>query len=251
MAAPQHLARPPITEALVDVRIIGDHGVDADRLQPLREELKDVFPKIEEKKQFLTEFRVEAGKLMPPVARDLGFQGLWLATADGTRIAQFRPDGFTLNNVGLGQYVGGEHLLDEAVRLWSRYAAIARPAAVIRLALRYLNRLDLPLRDGDDFRRYLTAPPELPDGAPQKVSSFISRVVAHDESGASVVVTQKLDTPAGPVSVVPVIIDIDVFFSRELEPVPDVLRASLEVLRVLKNQSFFALLTDEAVKLYT
>jgi len=247
MAEPLELARPPITEALVDFRIIADPGIDSGRLQPLRDALTSRFPKSEEKNEFHSEFRVEGGKLLPPVARDLGFRGWWLVSEDGTRIAQFRTDGFTFNNVGLGHYMGGENLLDEALSLWSLYAAIARPAAVTRIALRYLNRLDLPLRPGDEFNKYLVSPPELPAGAPQSISSFVSRVVAHDETGATVVVTQKLDAPGSPV---PVIIDVDAFFALELEPEADKLRAFLEILRGLKNQCFFALLTDEAVKLY-
>jgi uncharacterized protein (TIGR04255 family) len=247
MAEPRNLARPPITEALVDLRILGDPAIDASRLQPLRETLADTFPKVEEKRLFRSEFRVEEGKILPPESTDMGFQGLWFASDDGSRIAQFRTDGFTFNNVGLGRYIGGSDLIDESLRLWSLYAGITRPSAVVRLALRYLNRLDLPLGDGDEFSQFLTAPPELPVPAPQRVSSFVSRVVAQDDSGASAIVTQKLDTPASPV---PLIVDVDVFFSLELEPRPDHLRRFLGMLRALKNRCFFALLTEEAVKLY-
>ncbi|MPZ19383.1 MAG: TIGR04255 family protein [Luteitalea sp.] len=246
MVAPQQLARPPITEALVDFRIIADQAIHLERLQPLRAELSDSFPKVDEKKGFQAEFRVEAGNLLPPVARDLGFQGVWLTSTDGNRIVQFRVDGFTFNNVGA--YIGGETLLDEALRLWTRFAHIVRPAAVTRLALRYLNRLDLPLRDGEQLDRFLTAAPELPEGAPQRLSSFLSRVVAHDETDANVVVTQKLDTTGK--FPVPIVIDVDAFFAKELDPNAQSLRGMLEILRALKNRVFFSLLTQEAVNLY-
>ena len=95
---------------------------------------------------------------------------------------QFRTDGFTFNNVGLGKYMGGEALLTEALRLWSRYAEVVKPSAVIRVALRYLNRLNLPMRKGDEFAVYLTKPPELP-AARLKISNFLSRIVAHRDRG--------------------------------------------------------------------
>ena len=247
MAEPRQLAKPPITEALVDLRIVSNAGIGPEQLQPLRAGLAELYPKFDEKRQFEAEFRVEGGRLMPPTSQDLGFQGLWLTSADGTRIAQFRPDGFTFNNVGLEAYMGGEALLDEALGLWSRFSDLVKPEAVTRLALRYLNRLDLPLRVGDEFTRFLTAPPELPDGAPQTVTEFLSRIVSHDETGATAIVTQKLErTETFPV---PVIVDIDVFFLAELEPHPDNLRSLLETLRNLKNRTFFALLTEEAVRL--
>ena len=250
VALPQDLARPPITEALVDLRIITDHTIDADRLRPLRDELKDVFPLADERRGFQANFRVEAGKLVPPAATDLGFQGIRLKTADGSRIVQFRPDGFTFNNVGLGRYLGGDELLNEALRWWSRYQELTGVAAVVRLALRYLNRLDLPLHHGDQFKKFLVAPPELPPGAPQMVSSFVSRIVAHDDTGAIAVVTQKLDRPKTQATIVPVIIDVDASFMMEMEPKPEHLRGLLEILRTVKNRCFFSLLTDEAVKLY-
>src|SRR5437588_2240700 len=193
MAEPRQLAKPPITEALVEVRIITDEKIDPERLQSLRNELAEQYPEAEEKKKFLTEFRVEGGKLMPPSTQDLGFQGLWVTSRDGTRIAQFRPDGVTFNNVGTGSYMGGERLLDEAVRLWVRFADLVKPEAVVRLAMRYINHLQLPLRHGDDFGLYLAAPPTLPAGAPQNVSAFLSRVVSHDRSGAAAIVTQQLE----------------------------------------------------------
>jgi uncharacterized protein (TIGR04255 family) len=211
----------------------------------LQEELRHRYPKVDVKKKFQAEFRIEAGKLVTPRQQDLGFLGTFLATDDGSMIAQFRADGFTLNNVV--NYVGGDRLLDEALELWDRYAAIARPAAVSRVALRFLNRLELPLEQGQEFSRYLTTRIELPQGVPQMVSSFVNRVVSHDETGATVIVTQKLDRPTMPL---PVIIDVDGFFEREFEISGSELGPALQTLRALKNRCFFALLTNEAVKMY-
>ena len=55
------------------------------------------------------EFRIEAGKLLPPTSLDLGVHGLRLEAEDGHRIVQFRRDGFTFNNVGLGHYWAERH----------------------------------------------------------------------------------------------------------------------------------------------
>ena len=47
-----------------------------------------------------------------------------------------------------------------------------------------------------------------------------------------------------------VVVDVDVFFVQELDPSIDNLRGFLEILRSVKNRTFFALLTQEAVKLW-
>lgn len=246
MATPRELERPPITEALVDIRLVSEQPIDLARLAPLREEFRDTFPNVDERRWLQGEFRYEAGKLLPATTRDR-FHGLWLKTADESRIVQFRTDGFTFNNVGLGRYVGGDVLLSEALRLWSRYAEVVSPSGVIRVALRYLNRLDLPLRAGDEFTKYLTSPPQLPEGAPQLVSNFLSRIVAHDGTGATAIVTQKLDAGKEPI---PVVIDLDVSFAQEIAPTTDALRPYFDTLRDLKNRTFFSLITEETVKLY-
>jgi uncharacterized protein (TIGR04255 family) len=249
MATVRHLRNAPISEALVDIRMATDASLDRSALKPLEEELRARFPKIQEKRGFLAEFRVEEGKLGVPSARDMGFQGLRLTSDDGTRVVQFRPDGFTLNNVGA--YVGGDPLLKEALEIWGRFAARAHPKTVTRVALRYLNRLELPFREGDDFHRFLVAPPELPVGSPQRVSGFLSRVIAIDEMGASAIITQKLEETTQPQRVPTVIIDIDVFRGGDFGIDSDDLKPILEELRQIKNRAFFSLLTEEAVKMYS
>ena len=249
MAEPRELTRPPITEALVDIRIVPQSGITVEHLAPLRDELREVFPRVDEHRQFSGEFRIEEGKLQLPTSRDLGFHGLWLTSADGHRIVQLRGDGFTFNNVGLGHYLGGDALIDEALRLWSRYVEVVPPVGVTRLALRYLNRLEPPLRAGDEFSVFLTAPPALPDSARlDSISSFLSRIVAHDDSGAQVIVTQKLNTGESGGAI---LIDLDVSIEPEaIEPTSTAVRPHLETLRNLKNRAFFSLLTEETVKLY-
>jgi uncharacterized protein (TIGR04255 family) len=247
MATVRPLARPPITEALVDIQIAPDATITIDRLQPLRA-LSESYPKFDEKTAFQAEFRVENGKLLPPSAKSLGFEGIWLTTEDGGRIAQFRPNGFTLNNVGA--YIGGDKLLDESLALWAHFADIVTPPSVTRIALRYLNSLQLPLRQGEDFERFLTTPPQLPPEAPQFFGEFLQRVVANHEYGATVAVTQQLMPNVPGAETVQLVIDVDTFLLRELDPSPSNLRPILATLRQIKNTTFFALLTEEAVKLY-
>lgn len=244
MAAPRVLARPPITEALIDLRASIEQSPETFRA--FAQELKPEFPDVDERRGVKTELKIEQGKLIPG-AEDMGFQGLRVKNADGTLIAQFRPDGFTLNN--LKSYVGGDGLITDALSLWARFAAKVQPVLVTRVALRYINQLELPFRDGDQLKRYLAAPPELPEGAPQRVSEFLTRVVAHDEQSPSVVVvTQRLQPfVEGRHPILQ--LDVEAFQVGEFPVDKADLRAVLETLRLVKNRTFFSLLTDEAVGL--
>ena len=246
MAQPRPLARPPIVEALVDLRatIPGDPTV----FSGLADELKDEFPTMEERRDFEAKIEVKDGRLVSPRVETSGFGGVRLASADQKTYAQFRPDGFTLNN--MTTYMGGDQLLAQALTLWEMLVERTAPEVVSRVALRYINRLELPLKSGDTFTRYLTSPPRLPEGAPTQVSQFLSRIVGHDEKRqATAVVIQQLKLPEDgqPVAIT---VDIDVFRERDFSVDSPSLRRILDSLRMLKNETFFSLLTEETVSFY-
>lgn len=246
MAAPRDLRNPPIVEALVDIRAAVSASPEA--FEAVARELQSTYPTRKIRRGVKAEFRVEEGRLIPPTAEDLGFQGVMLYSESGQALVQFRPDGFTFNN--LKSYLGGDMLLVEALRLWSLFSDRLHPTAVTRVALRYINQLNLPYRHNDDFAKYLTAAPSTPAGAPQSVSEFLSRVVAYDsEASATIVTTQQLTTP-DPSGFPLVVIDVDAFCMGEFPTDAQALRATLDTLRTLKNRTFFSLLTDAAVELF-
>ncbi len=214
----------------------------------LADELKDEFPIKEHRRDFEATIEIKDGKLVSKRVDSSAFGGVRVANVDHTVYVQFRPDGFTLNN--RKTYMGGDQLIDKALMLWEMLIERATPKLVSRVALRYINRLELPLQDGDQFTRFLTSPPDLPEGAPQAVSQFLSRVVAHDEQReATAVVVQQLK-PKKEGQLIAITVDVDVFRMGGFPVDVAVLVKSLESLRALKNETFFSLLTDEAVSLY-
>jgi uncharacterized protein (TIGR04255 family) len=244
MAKPRPLRRPPITEALVDF------GAEIQRpkeiFEGFAETLKPEFPKIEVVNEFRAQLRVEAGKLIPPDTEHLGFAGIRLSSPDEKLILQLRPNGLTLNNVK--GYIGGDEIITRALSLWAGFANHMGIRSVRRIAFRYINHFQLPFRDGDEFNRFLTVAPQMPEQTPQDVTEFLSRVVVRvDERNATAIVTQRLN-PAQPGSTF--MIDLDVYRQGEFSANPDDLRPVLESLRVLRNEIFFGLLTEEAVELF-
>lgn len=246
MAAPRVLSRPPISEALVDFRTTVDQPPEV--FESLASDLAaEGFSKKEVKRAFKAELNVRDGKLLPPTGVLDQFQGVRLTNSDGTLMVQFRLDGFTLNN--LKTYIGGDLLISESLRLWRRFVERASPTVVSRIAFRYINKMHLPLETGEKFKRFLTSPPELPDGAPQNVSEFLSRIVAHDvPTGSVAIVTQRLafQQIGRPV----VVVDVDVFRAGQFSVTAEELRPILDSLRTLRNRTFFSLITDETVNLY-
>ena len=246
MAQPRFLNRPPIVEALVDLR--ASFPSDPEMFNALADELKDEFQTKEQRRDLEAKIEIKDGKLVSQRVDSSAFGGVRVANADQTVYVQFRPDGFTLNN--RKTYMGGEQLIDKALTMWERLIERARPRLVSRVALRYINRLELPLKHGDQFTQFLTAAPDLPEGAPQAVSQFLSRIVAHDtQRDATAVVVQQLKPRKGgqPISIT---VDVDVFRMGDFSVDSAGLRKTLGSLRTLKNETFFSLLTDQAVRSY-
>lgn len=246
MAAPRVLARPPIQEALVDIRAAAAPEVAAESFKELAPKLPE-YPDLNEKREVRAELRLEGSGLQVQSPQDSAIVGVLFRPTDKSRVAQFRKDGFTLNQ--LTGYPGADALVDEALRLWAFHREVAKPAVVSRLSLRYINSLALPYKEGDDFSRFLTAAPPVPPELPQSVSNFLTRLVLHEGQFNSVV-TQKLSGPPDAGSPTNVTIDIDVFAERDFDVSGQDFRDTLMELRELKNRIFFGLLAEEAIERY-
>ena len=130
----------------------------------LADELKDEFPTKEQRRDLEAKIEIRDGKLVPRRVDSSAFGGVRVANVEQTVYAQFRPDGFTLNNMKV--YMGGDQLIDKALTLWELLVKRATREVVSRGALRYVNRLELPLKRGDEFTRYLTSPQSYPKACP-------------------------------------------------------------------------------------
>ncbi len=250
MSQPQafpNLPNAPITEAIFDFRVKLPDGFDVAKFAALRPWLEQEYPKFEEKKVMQFGFQQEAGK--PPVQSmvDLGVHGHFFRSSDETKIAQFRRDGFTFNQ--LKPYVSWDDAFAEASRLWNIYVETAAPTEVSRIAVRYINRILLPMPLGE-FSKYLTAPPALPKDVPKHMSGFFTRVVIQDaDSGIAANVVQALE-PLLDKTYVPMILDIDAY-RQDLSDEPNqALLAKFAQLRTMKNRIFFGSLTPEALQLF-
>jgi len=164
---------------------------------------------------------------------------------DGSEVVQFRRNGLTYSI--LKNYTSWDVLREAARNAWQRFLAISGPVNVSRLALRYINAIDMPL--GADFDEYLTAGPRIPKPLPPMVTGFIQRVfVPFDKDGAIAIITQTLETSTA--GIIPAILDIEVFGECSLDGASAEVWSRLEKLRGIKNKVFFSSLTPKALELY-
>jgi uncharacterized protein (TIGR04255 family) len=214
----------------------------AQALADVGKQLATRFPKSEE-------FIAVEARLSPalPPAQRKSYHGQRFKSEDGTEIVQFRIDGFTYNR--LKPYPGWDAFFPQALDLWRLYVATTAPEAVTRMAVRYINHLELPALP-DDLSRFLTAPPTLPEAIPGRITGFRNRVSVHDtQAGLSAHLTQACDPNPEP-GALTVTLDVDAYKPLTSEIGDNELVAMFGALHDFKNALFFGSITEATAEMY-
>lgn len=238
--------KAPITEALIDIRVELPEDATLSKLEKLHDLIKADYPGKKSRRRF--EAQIEFKEEQQPLRRSTFQQdGYYFTSADGKRIVQYRLDGFGFNR--LRPYSRWEDLRDEARKAWGIYAMNVNPLAVNRLAVRYINSIEIPFKSFD-FDDYFTAIPKIPEGLPQALQHFFTQtMIPFSEQGVTAVVIQTPSGKQDPVSTA-IILDIDVFMEKHLAPEDKLIWEIFEELRYIKNDIFFKSIKDKTKELF-
>jgi uncharacterized protein (TIGR04255 family) len=251
MAKQRHLNNAPITEAVIDLRIkpvLGDEVLPM--LSSVKNEIGDSYPVCKEFRSVSGEIELEmkSGKSTVNTA-GMAIEGYIYRNDDKKQIAQFRRNGFTFNK--LNPYTRWEDILVEAQRLWLIYLEKTSPEIVTRIAVRYINKLDIPLPEPEhDLSEYLTEPPKIPDELNYPIDSCFSKIVLHDD---------KTDLLANMIQSInanvdhktfTLILDNDVYKQGAYKASDPNIWRVFSQLRDLENALFFASITEKTARLF-
>ena len=174
--------------------------------------------------------------------------GYLFTSVDGRQVVQARLDGFTFSR--LKPYDKWTTLRDEAQELWQHYVRIASPETVTRVALRYINRIEIPI-PMRDFKDYILTTPEIAPDLPQGLGSFFMRLVIPDPKAQAVaIVTETMEPIDESRNRLPLIFDIDVFRMAAFNIQDNAMWEAFEYLHYLKNDIFFKSITLKAKELF-
>ena len=244
MTSDQHYPNAPVTEAVIDVQVATAATVDA--LQDAYAGEEASYPVIEKLNTttgamvFGPETHAAATASSEPV-------GYLCRSPDGVQIYQTRTNGYTFSR--LARYPHWGVFSAEARRLWDKYRAVAKPTAITRVAVRYVNRIDIPL-PLKSFGDYLRTAPQLSPDLPEGLSGyFMQLMIPLTNIKCNGIINQTLIEPAK-TDVVSVVLDIDIFRTEDLPGDEAQLWELLEQLRQAKNTVFEACITDQARRLF-
>ncbi|MGR3310872.1 MAG: TIGR04255 family protein [Candidatus Brocadiales bacterium] len=236
----------PIAEAILDIRVLLPKEVDLAKLETFHDYIKERFPK----KQERISFKVDI-ELLPKGPGSLGTSnepdGYRFESPDGEKIVQARLDGFTFNR--LKPYENWEVFRSEAHELWDFYFQLTNPTKITRIALRYINRIEIPL-PMKDFKEYILTTPEVAPKLPQALSHFFMQLEIPDpDTQATAIITQTMKKPTENQRL-PLILDIDVFRKGNYIGNESKMWNEFEKLRTFKNDVFFNSITEKTKELF-
>ncbi|MEW6416656.1 MAG: TIGR04255 family protein [Nitrospirota bacterium] len=239
------LSKAPIIEALIDIRIKVKEDLSVEQFNSIYDSISGQYPDKKERHKWEGKLGFKRGETPISTSTET-IDGYIFTSVDKSQILQTRLDGFTFSR--LKPYETWEHLRNEAHGLWRKYKEVTSPE-ITRVALRYINKMEIPLPIMD-FSDYLTAAPTVPDGLPQGVSSFLTRIVIHEPKiDATAIITQAFEQIVNP-NILPLILDIDVFKQKSEGISEKETWEILEKLRHFKNEIFFKSITEKAKELF-
>ncbi|OCQ92495.1 TIGR04255 family protein [Nostoc sp. MBR 210] len=243
MQAQKHYTRAPITEALIDIQVQLPQEVKLDVLAQVYSSIQSEYPNFEEMLIFQGQMIAGASVGATASQSQIGYRAF---SKEQKQILQVRLDGFTFSR--LAPYDCWQTFRDEAKRLWSIYQSLTNPAAITRLAVRYINRLDIPL-PVSDLNNYLRTFPEVSSDLPQGLSGYFMQLQIPQEKLATMLVLNQALVPPPTPNFISILLDLDLFLERDIPQNEIELWEIVEQMHEQKNKAFEACITEHTREL--
>lgn len=250
---------PPITEAIFDITVNLPDNFHQEELLNFQEDIKESFPNIQKRMalQGGFEFNLEKPEEVNPQFFSISNQpeGYIFVSSDQERIIQAKLQGFTFSK--LKPYQSWKDFYGEAYKLWQKYVEVTSPLKVVRLALRYVNQIIIPIPEegGIELKHYIKILPEIPSDLSVALEGyFMQLVLSHTEYQPSrAIINQTIGQMVNDESkkAYPLILDIDVFQEVNLSPDDEEIKNIFEAnLKCFREDIFFKSITEKTEELF-
>jgi uncharacterized protein (TIGR04255 family) len=238
-----HYENAPIMEAVLDIRVEPWSGLSADALAEIP--AGAAYSTVDDIHMSVSQIQIGP---RPSTTMSSHHSGFSYKSADLKYVFQAQVAGFTLSR--LAPYENWDQFSTEAKRLWGAYKSIAKPEKATRIALRYINRVDIPL-PLIDFSEYLRTLPEISSDLPQGLSGYFMQLAIPLDglTNGLVIINETMVPPPSP-DFTSILLDIDVSVSDSVSTDSDLIWETFEKVRHKKNLVFNACLTEKAKEMF-
>jgi len=244
-------SKPPVREALIDIRIEPLPSSKIALLESLQSQLGSEYSIKKKQQRWKGLFQWQEESVSTKTSH--GVTGYQFESSDGTRIIQYQLDGFACNFIKpdhTAPWAGWPALRQEARRAWEIYANGIGVTETTGFSVRYINQIVIPTAP-IELTDYLTAPPDVPKDFPyQSLFDWVSRVnvVIHDLNAMAIITQAPAEEPH-PDSV-KILLDIDIVRRIKAPLDLEAMWTTLDRFRDIKNTIFQKSLKDKAKELF-
>jgi len=176
--------------------------------------------------------------------------GVKLSSLDRADVALFRINGFT--SARLAPYFGWDNFCARTRRDWNIYKTALAHSKVVRIGVRYVNRIDIPTDPGAlrNLENYLTVFPNLPPGQFAPMTAYNIQVVRPFlVDNCNIIINSGL-IPSPLLNHMSLVLDIDVGCDSHI-PIKDAdMWELITRMRAHKNEIFEGCITDESRRIF-
>lgn len=173
-------------------------------------------------------------------SQQIGYQ---FVSADQTMVIHCKQDGLAISR--LKPYTDWGHVFGEFRKLWGRYVSLIKPETIRQIAVRYVNRFDIPgnkIELSDYFRTY----PQVSEDIQADLSGFLNQLqIPQLDIQGHAVITQAGVPPAS-TGVISILLDIVVSLPLEKIATLECIEIPFETLHQRKNDLFEACMKPAA-----
>lgn len=245
MTNPQY-KRPPITEAVIEIRLEG--SLSERMVEKIHNRLK---------KRYESSERISImGFMLDPRKKEIAkipdeFEGYKLTSKDQADVVQIKPN--TMACSRLAPYHGWENFEPRARENWEIWRKTTKHTKIARIGVRYLNRIDIPLKRGHkiDIEDYLTIFPKYPE--PYLLTSFTQYTMQvmgpfSIEGFYLIINTNVVKSPL--IDHFSIVLDLDLSPQGDMPQRNDKVWEMINQMREYKNNAFEMCITDKARELF-
>lgn len=245
----QPYKRPPITEAVIEIRFATPTDVEA--LAEAFSKFKSLYPHSEKVNKLSVGVTVNPAERSARVeTEEVGHKG---STSDQTEILVLWQSSFMISH--LTPYPGWEEFLGRFLRDWKLWKREIGYKKISRVGVRFINRIDVPTAEanavGARVENFLNVYPQLPpmlDENPMVGYSLQTRFLLSD-IGCKLTLN-SLVVPPPLLEHVSFVVDLDIAKDHDPPQNEEEMVALLNQIRQKKNLVFEACITDPARQLF-
>lgn len=233
--------RPPITEAVIELRVEG--ALSREDVDKVQKRLSAEYP-FSQQGQVVD---VEVGQSSAKIQQQ--FQNYRLSSTDGADVVLLTSS--SIATARLAPYEGWENFISRAKTNWDLWKRTVGFRKLTRLGVRYINRLDIPEPESQRIRlsNYVNVFPQLPNIGIPGIANFAMNVVSPLGKDDCKLILNVGVVPSPLVKTASFVLDLDV--SREPPPSNEQeLWALVDRIRNYKNAIFEGAITDATRQLF-